>query len=123
MNLGQPSVFAPGDTDADRARKLNGTFASVWRLLQLVQGGTTIVQPPEKVFGHTSEMPDNNGLNHDHDRRYYVNGRELHPRRVRQNSQPTPRERELLVWSDSTTNNVWLVYNDPDGGTVKVQLT
>lgn len=71
MNLGQPSVFSEHDSARDMASKLNNTFGSVWRLLQLVQGSSVVAEAAADVFGHTSEMPDTNSLNADHDRRYF----------------------------------------------------
>jgi hypothetical protein len=47
----------------------------------------------------------------------------LKMRRIRQAAQPTPVSGELLIWSDSDDDTVWLVYNDEDAGGVKVQLT
>ncbi|MHC4645065.1 MAG: hypothetical protein ACYTBJ_06170 [Planctomycetota bacterium] len=45
------------------------------------------------------------------------------PRRVRQSAQPVPAAGELLVWSDSDDNKVYLVYTDATAGGVKVELT
>ena len=49
------------------------------------------------------------------------------PRRVRQSGtgpgMPTPDADEMLMWSDSDDDSVYLVYEDADGGTMCVQLT
>jgi hypothetical protein len=44
-------------------------------------------------------------------------------RRVRQAAEPTPAAGEILIWSDSDDDSVWLVYNDADAGVVTIQLT
>jgi len=45
------------------------------------------------------------------------------PRRVRQSAEPTPANGELLVWSDSDDDKVYLVFNDGNAGVVKIELT
>ncbi len=45
------------------------------------------------------------------------------PRRLRQAAIPVPDVDELLVWSDSDDDTVWLVYNDTTGGVKSIQLT
>jgi len=47
----------------------------------------------------------------------------LKPPRVRQSAQPTPDEGIMTVWSDSDDDKVYIVYNDPDAGVVKTELT
>ncbi|MFA5135552.1 MAG: LamG domain-containing protein [Patescibacteria group bacterium] len=44
------------------------------------------------------------------------------PRRLRQSAQPTPEAGELLVWSDSDDDAVYLVYTDANAGGVKVAM-
>jgi len=44
------------------------------------------------------------------------------PRRIRQAAEPVPAAGEMLIWSDSDDDSVWLVYSDADGGVVTVQL-
>lgn len=46
----------------------------------------------------------------------------FYPHRVRQGTQPTAAVGELLIWSDSATNKVYLVYNDADEGAHKIEL-
>ncbi len=47
MNLGQPSFFAPADTDVSRARKLNDTNSSIWHLLEEIRrpAATAVAEP------------------------------------------------------------------------------
>jgi len=45
------------------------------------------------------------------------------PRRVSQSAQPTPADNELLVWRDTDDDKTYLVYDDPDVGTRKVEMT
>lgn len=71
MNFGQPSRFDSGDTDVDRARRLNDTMASIWRIFQELAPVEVVAAVAASVYGHTSQMPDPNALNRDHDRRYY----------------------------------------------------
>ena len=52
-----------------------------------------------------------------------TNGGYLKPRRVSQSAQPTPDTAELLVWRDTDDNKTYLVYEDPDVGTRKVEMT
>ena len=124
MNIGQPSLFYRGDSPEELARKLNDTFADIWRLFQRVDRPAVAVAAEAKQgFCHTSEMPDTNSVNRDHDRRYYVNGGALRPRRIDQGTEPTPHANELLLWYDTTSGDVWVLYNDRATGVVKVQLT
>lgn len=44
-------------------------------------------------------------------------------RRLSQSGQPTPDEGELIIWRDSDDNKTYLVYEDPDEGTRKVEMT
>ena len=45
------------------------------------------------------------------------------PRRIRQSAEPTPQAGEMLIWSDSDDDKVYLVYNDANAGVVKNELT
>ncbi len=51
-----------------------------------------------------------------------TNGAYLKPRYVSQALIPTPDTDELLVWIDTDTNTVSLVYNDPTSGVVSVAM-
>ena len=52
-----------------------------------------------------------------------TNGAYLKPRRLSQSAQPTPDTGELLIWRDSDDNKTYMVYEDADGGTRKVEMT
>lgn len=52
-----------------------------------------------------------------------TNGAYLKPRRLSQSAQPTPDSGELLVWRDTDDSKTYLVYNDPDEGVRKVEMT
>jgi hypothetical protein len=45
------------------------------------------------------------------------------PQRIRQATEPTPSAGELMLWSDSDDNKVYLLYNDANAGVVGVELT
>jgi hypothetical protein len=53
----------------------------------------------------------------------YTNGGYFKPRRLHQSLAPTPASGELLVWNDSDDDKTYLVYNDPDQGVRKVEMT
>jgi len=53
----------------------------------------------------------------------YTNAGYLKPRRVSQAAQPTPAAGEFLMWRDTDDDKTYLVYEDPDVGTRKVELT
>jgi hypothetical protein len=44
-------------------------------------------------------------------------------RRVSQSAQPTPSDGELLLWRDTDDDKTYLVYDDEDVGTRKIELT
>jgi len=50
-------------------------------------------------------------------------GANFKPYRIRQAAQPTPEAGELLIWSDSDDDKVYLVYNDANKGVVQVEMT
>jgi hypothetical protein len=52
-----------------------------------------------------------------------TNGAYLKPRRLSQSAQPTPASGEVLVWRDSDDDKTYVVYNDPDEGVRKVEMT
>ena len=45
------------------------------------------------------------------------------PLRVSQEGQPTPEVGTSLIWRKPSTNQVFLVYNDPDEGVKQAELT
>lgn len=45
------------------------------------------------------------------------------PKRISALAQPELESGELAIWRDSGTNTVYLLYNDPDEGHVKVELS
>ena len=52
-----------------------------------------------------------------------TNGAYFKPRRVSQAAEPTPESGELLIWRDTDDDKTYIVYNDPDVGARKVELT
>jgi hypothetical protein len=47
----------------------------------------------------------------------------FYPRRVSQSAQPTPNDGEMLIWRDTDDDKTYLLYDDVDLGTRKVELT
>lgn len=52
-----------------------------------------------------------------------TNGGYFKPRRVSQSAEPTPDTGELLVWRDTDDDKTYLVFEDGDVGTRKIELT
>lgn len=53
----------------------------------------------------------------------YANAGYVKIRRLSQSEQPTPEEGEILLWRDTDDDTTYLMYEDVDVGTRKVQLT
>lgn len=53
----------------------------------------------------------------------YTNAGYMKPRRLSQSEQPTPQTGETLIWRDTDDDKTYLVYEDPDLGTRKSELT
>lgn len=45
------------------------------------------------------------------------------PRRLSQSAEPTPESGELLVWRDTDDDKTYIIFNDPDVGVRKVELS
>jgi hypothetical protein len=76
MNIGQPDKFNPADTGGVLIGKLSNTFRNIWLVLSELVKKIDSIKPGENTHGfvHTSVMPDINGVNTDHDKRYYRKG-------------------------------------------------
>jgi hypothetical protein len=76
MNIGQPDKFNPADTGGVLIGKLSNTFRNIWLVLSELVKKIDSIKPGENTHGfvHTSVMPDINGVNPDHDKRYYRKG-------------------------------------------------
>lgn len=47
----------------------------------------------------------------------------FYPRRISQSAEPTPNDGELIIWRDTDDDKTYLIYDDEDVGTRKVELT
>lgn len=70
MSFGKPYILNSNDDDKQKVNKLNDTFRDIWKIFEEINGKISS-SSTSTVFGHTSKMPDTNGSNSDHDKRYY----------------------------------------------------
>lgn len=72
MNIGQPEIFDEKDSESTFTFKLTSTFRNAWHILSQLDKKIDNLNLSDsgQGFVHTSIMPDINGVNTDHDKRY-----------------------------------------------------